>query len=537
MKLVMRIDAKLDGVTWTDISGDVMDYPSASTGIFGNQDSDRVGGVGKLNFQLDNSIGNSAATTGYYSPGGAYCRSGFALGLPVRVVFTFDGTDTVMWIGEIPPKGILATPGIYGEKRTAVTCYDWMNQAIIHKLYLLAYTTNKRGDEAVNLILANMPKQPVSKTLDVGTYTFTSIFDTVRTYTTAMAEFQKICQSERSYLYIDTDGELIWENRTHRDALTAVTEIAVPTGDATALLDEDGTEILDEDGTFLLAEDTVIVTLDDSRITSMQPDYSGSIFNKVTYTVYPKETFTGTLAITQTRISLKAGETKTGIKLTYRDPTGGAAKVCLKILTAIVSDTDYKMSANLDGTGTNLIASLAVTLSEGVEAGEWTIQNTGATDGFVYLQIRGTGLRIYDPVSKITEDTASQTAYGVLELVIDAPYQNDPVIADSYASVILAGSKDPTREIKSVTFKTSNETNKGLFLGVKLGQRITLSETVTGITDDYFINGIEWSMIGYNDTDGALIQWTWYVKRAALDVYSFGVWDTTVWGSTDGWGF
>ncbi|HBF40544.1 MAG TPA: hypothetical protein DDW19_01825 [Anaerolineaceae bacterium] len=527
--LQMAIEAMFDGSTWTDITEDVLGAPVVQTGIFGNSDADRVAGVGTLKFELNNSMSNSAGLAGYYSPGHANCRAGFKAGLPVRMVYKMEGmADTPKWRGTIAPGGILVAPGLYGIRRVQVTCYDWMQQANIHRLQLMAYTTSKRGDEALDLILANMPVQPASTLFDNGVYTFTSVFDTVRAFTTAMSEFQKICASERGYLYLRhnrvSDEQLVWEAYGHRDSITALTAVSAALDECGYLLDEDGLEVLDEDGVEILIDDVVEMNLS-GAFADMEVVHGANLATRVSYTVYPKETFAGTLCVTQSRIELGAGETKSGIKLTYRDQDAGGTKVSAAAITPLASGTDYIMTANQDGSGTDLTSDLVVSYTAGVEGIEFEITNNGASKGYVYLQARGTGVRIYDKITKTISNAASELAYGTIELVIDAPYQEDPLAADVFSLTVLAGVMEPASEIRKVTFLSSTNMLKSLFLGADLGNRVLIPEQMSGISEAYFIQGMEWTDIGANDGPGTLVKFTWFLKRAAVDVLKFVVWD------------
>ena len=536
--LQMAIEAKFDGSTWTDITEDVLGEPSVQTGIFGNSDADRVAGVGTLKFDLSNSVNNSAGLVGYYSPGHANCRTGFKAGLPVRMVYKMEGmADTPKWRGTVAPGGIQVDPGVYSSQRVHVTCYDWMYQANIHRLKLMAYTTNKRGDEALALILANMPVQPASTLFDSGAYTFTSVFDTVRDFTTAMSEFQKICQSERGYLYLRhnrvSDEQLVWEAYGHRDEITAMTAVAAPLDECGFLLDEDGLEVLNEDGTEILIDDYVEMDISEAD-SAMEIVHGANLATRVNYTVYPKETFAGTLCKTQSRIELGAGETKSGIKLTYRDQDAGGTKVSAAAITTLASGTDYIMTANQDGSGTNLTSNLSVSYTAGVEGIEFEITNNGATKGYVYLQARGTGVRIYDKVTKSISTPEGELAYGTIELTIDAPYQEDPLAADVFSLTVLAGVMEPSSEIRKVTFFTSTNMLKSLFLGADLGNKVMLTDQMSGIGESYFIQGMEWKDIGANDGPGTVVQFTWFLKRAAVDVLKFVVWNNEgTWDDAD----
>lgn len=528
---------KLDGTNWTDVSSDVKRVSNVSSGMGINKDSDRVANIGFCSLVMKNDTSNSAGLLGYYSPGNANCRTGFDIALPVRIRFLFDNLYWINWTGEIIPDGIKVVPGIYGAREVTVTCNDWMYHAVNHEIITLSYTTSKRADEGIVLVNSNMLAQPDSTSLDVGTYTFPSIFSLLRKGTTAISEFQKFAMSERGYIYLK-NGALVFENRTHRDSLAAVTVVALPSSLCESLLDEEGNVLLDEEDNPLLEEGTISVSFNNTMCEMVPEGRASNLFNKVVYTVYPQEEFSGTLGLTQSRIALEAGETKTGFVLNYRDPTGGAPSVSMKTYTTPVSNTDYKMSANLDGTGTDLIANLTATFNIYANNATVDLQNTGATKGYVYLQVRGTGLRNYDKVSKITESTTSQALYKQKRvLTIDAPYQNDPVVADTYASLILNLHKTPRSTTKTISYYTNSDTNRCYFLGLGIGSKIPVTETVTGINENYFIQNITWDLVGYNQSDGAIIKVTYLLKLARMDVFEFAEWDTANrgWESDYGW--
>ena len=98
----------------------------------------------------------------------------------------------------------------YGARTVTVTCEDWMGIASRHYLNLMAYTTNKRVDEAIPLILANMPIQPYATELATGVDTFPTMFDTARSTTTALAELNKLALSEFGYIYCISNGTIVY---------------------------------------------------------------------------------------------------------------------------------------------------------------------------------------------------------------------------------------------------------------------------------------------------------------------------------------
>lgn len=206
---------------WADVSADVRGPISGNRGIMRNGPVDRVGDPGYLSFAMDNSQGNSAGLLGYYSPGHANCRAGWTTGLPVRLQFTYGGYSPYKWYGHIKPNGIEVTPGKYGPRDCKVSCHDWMGSAQAHELKGLAYVTNKRVNDALPLVHANMPIAPLATTFSIGEDIFPTVFDLAKTRTTTYNEYIKLALSEWGYIYPigdPTGGEtLIFEERGKRN--------------------------------------------------------------------------------------------------------------------------------------------------------------------------------------------------------------------------------------------------------------------------------------------------------------------------------
>lgn len=507
--LTCKVEAKLNGTDWTDISADVIAPITCTSGIFSNSPTDRVASVGRCTFQLKNSIANSAGLNGYYSPGHANCRSGFGVGLIIRVTFTYDGDTTTKWYGMIAPDGIAVEPHSKGTRRTSVTAYDWMNQAEVHTLYLPSYTTNKKINEIMALIVDNMPIAPLAESYSTGQDTFPSVFDTVRYNTTAMAEMQKLVMSELGFVYLThnavSDETLVSEDRYKRNKVTTVAADA------------------------------------DNTMVGLTYSYGANLYNRIEIGTTPKKVdaaATTVLWTLQKRIAISAGATITGVTGIYRDPTGGSKKVAGINMVAPVKDTDYWMDS-VDGSDSkDLSTDLTVTPTYGTEGVEYELVNGGASTGYVYLQARGKGVYIYDVVNRIYEDSTSITKHGTHTLTLDMKYQDNPVVADAYGSISLNNYKNPLVCANDVTFLTSNDTLRELFIAGDCGVKIGIKEDQTGINGNYFINGWEFEVIpdAYNSGSGALVMFKYYLKRETEDTYLYAEWDTHNWDSEYYWG-
>jgi len=540
-----KVEAKLNGTDWTDISSDVIAPIYCSSGIMDNSPTDRVAAPGRCSFQLKNSVANSAGLNGYYSPGHANCRTGFESGLIIRVTFTFDNATTTKWYGRIAPNGIDVEPHSKGTRRTTVTAYDWMYQATMHTLYLPSYTTSKKMNEVMPLIVANMPIAPLSSSYSTGQDTFATIFDTVRYNTTANAEFQKLAMSELGYVYLrhnsTSDEILVSEDRLYRNNVIAIATIPVPTSLSDYLTTEDGDYITTEDGDYIVLDARQDISLE-NQMSALQPTHGANLYNWVEAVSNPKKVdadATTVLFTLNTRVEIEAGETLSGFKINYRDPTGGARKVAGKDMVTPLKNTDYWMDSVSGSNSKDLSNDLTVVVTFGTEGAEYSLENTGASTGYVYLQFRGRGIYTYDQVSKIFKDDTSIDKHGTHKLTLNMPYQNNPIISDAFGNVLLNTYKNPSTHAKSASFYTKTDDLVGVFLQADCGSKVTITEDQTGLDEDYFINGWEFEVLpdARNAALGNLVSFTWYLKRSSADSFQFGEWDTTNWDSIYTWDF
>jgi hypothetical protein len=508
------IEMKFDGINWTDVSGDVIAPITINGGIMDNSPLSRVAGTGKFTLNLNNSISNSAGLAGYYSPGHANCRSGFAAGLQVRLRITYDNATYIKFKGKIPPQGIRALPGNKGERITTVRVHDWMEQAASHKMDLPTYATTKKANEVINLILAPMPIAPETTSLAVGQETFAHNLDTVKSETTALAEFQKLALSEFGYIYLKhskTSGEILtFDARTTRGLITDLQQIPVHSDECGFLLLEDGGYLLLEDGGKLIldeAQDSSFSNEMDGLVTS----HGKNLYNHITARTYPRDidsAATTVLFDLKYALSIAAGETKT-IRGKFRDPNSKATQVAGIDMVTPVATTDYTANTASDGTGTPMTASLSVTATYGVSEVDFSLQNThGSTTLYVTkLQCRGKGIYIYDTVTSEAKDTTSKNAYGDYPLTLNLKYQDNPLVGEDFSAAQLLVYKDPHDTAETVSFN-ANRSKKNMFayLTIEPGMRVYIEETQTGTISDFIVNGTSAEIL----TNG-IINYSWYL--------------------------
>lgn len=512
---------------WLDITADVMINPSPrwNRGIMGNGQLDRVGSPGYLSFSLDNSEANSASTLGYYSPGNPSALAGWTSGLPVRLSFVFEGETYYKFYGRIKPDGIKVYPGVKEERRVGITVHDYMSQAQNHELKLLILEENKRIDEVVPSIISSMPIAPLATDYDIGTFTFPTVFDTIRSATTATAEFQKLANSELGYIYATGDrtgGETLKVdgNSTRQVAVTTIPAVA-----GGFLLKEDGDFLLKEDGGKLILSETQAASFTDSELyPGTEIGFGGYLVNRVEVFTYPRRVdaaATTVLFTLQSEFTLGASETRLNYFGRYRDPSGGASYVNGRDM--VVPTTDDFLAETT--AGVNATTDITLTATYGTEGVSYDFVNNVAANRVIKtLQARGKGIYIYDAVKITYDSTDSQLAHGLLGLNMDMKYQDDPTVGEFFANTVLSQSETPALSVdRAAVFANRSSMTMYGFLALEPGTKVSFTETVTGIDNEFFVQGYEAEI-----TDGLHVWWKPILQNALLSTGPW-TWDVSTW--------
>jgi hypothetical protein len=524
------LEGRFDGTNYVDFSSDVIVPITGGYGIFGNGQTDKVGNIGELRFQLKNQY-NSANLLGYYSPGNVNCRSGFEPGLKIRIYFVLDGIKIYKWRGIIPTNGINPIPGKYGVRYTEVVVKSWMYRAAIHRLRSVVNTTNKTAAQGIALVLADMDEQPLAVDYRTSESTFPTVFDMMTSQTTALSEIAKLTQSELGYTYETRHGLRVEGRLTRNEEKAVLDEFPMATADMEYTWD--GVDLLvDENGEELLYADSTTAIFDDSQI-EMEVTRGEQFYNSVKYVVYPRRVDAAATTVLYSLASptlIPASASGIVLSGNYKDPTGIARQVNgINMIgdtgqPPLVGGTHYKMYANSDGTGTDLTANLTVTAEFTQASFKYTITNNVATAGYItFLQVVGRGVYTDMPIEYLVEDATLISAHGDIPLTIDMKYQADPMVAARYADITLLQTKQFRYEINSVKF-CANKSGDMLFafLYLEPGDRVRIKETVTGIAADYFIQGVNFEI-----DKGNIVWFTWTLRAAGLDTFNFVKWTPT----------
>jgi hypothetical protein len=189
---------------WIDCSGDVSLANGPIEIVDGIQTTsliDLLANPGSISWVFDNSAANSAHLAGYYSPGHANCRAGFAKNIRV---FYAEYTDEVLcmygyyWLQKPIPSA-----GLFGEAITRCRAVDWLGLMMNVPLPAIGVQTNQTGNELIEILLEAVTTQPLNFDLDVGDSTFASAFDVDNVEKDSVYSIlDKIARSEYGRIYM-----------------------------------------------------------------------------------------------------------------------------------------------------------------------------------------------------------------------------------------------------------------------------------------------------------------------------------------------
>jgi hypothetical protein len=482
--------------SWTSIAEDVLlrkQSVVATRGIDGSDVTSRVASPGSLSCLLDNGQSNSAGLLGYYSPDHTNMRANFGRDTLIRLKITYNGTPYYKWRGFIAD--LEPTPGQFLDRQTPLSATDFMQRMVEHKLQEIAVQENKRSDQVMDTILDNMAVAPVNVSLDTDKFTLPfALHSEQDERTTAMGATQKLCQTVLAYAYIrgdTTDGETFVFQREETRAATPVA-----------------------------------ATLDNTMSGLKLSRPTDNKHNHLVGQIHPARVDTDAttlLAYLDNEIPIAGGETF-AITLRFRDPLNQASRISAKdVVTSLVGDLHYRMSAFAGGTGTDLTAHLTPTVVAGGNAVRIALTNGSGTRGFInQLNIYGKGIYLYAPVEIHVESGAADK-----QLNYDFFYLADPYRATTFLTHLHARASSETSNVENVWFYAdTNATLMGYAMTLDIGDRVSLTENATGLVGEYIINKVTYTL---TTTRGLRVDW----ELEPADTHSYFILDSSLLDDTD----
>lgn len=472
---------------WVDLTTDVLTHEYAtiaSRGIEGNDVMNRVASPGALTTTLDNGSSNSAGLDGYYSLNHANARANFGKETRVRLKFIVNGTPYYKWHGWI--RVLDPLPGRFGKRTSFLTAVDYMQKLTEHKLTGIAVQEDKRSDQLFQTIISNVPTAPLNTSIEVDTFaTPLALHSEQDERSTAMSVIQKLCETFMLYAFVkgnSTDGETLCLQR----------EYSRITSTPGATLDN---------------------TMSELKINA-DPDRDK---NKIIGSIYPSRVDDGAdtlLAELTQDYPLDAGDSRE-IELRFRDPDSMASRISGKnIVTTLVANDHYRMSAFEDTELDDMNSLLTITLTPGGNKVTANVENTGGVRGFINLiKVYGDGIYLYDPV-----DITVENGSGDKVLNWSFYYLNDHYRARDYLTVILRRKSSGFIEVESVSFLAdANLTLMGYAMSLDIGDRVLLQEYMTGLNAEFTINKVTYTI---NPNGTLRVEWIPEFAESSVDFFT-----------------
>jgi hypothetical protein len=181
----------------------------------------------------------------------------------------------------------------------------------------------------------------------------------------------------------------------------------------------------------------------------------------------------------------------------YRTGTAGDVRIAhLAIWKTAVVTSDllnlYEKMTSLD--------SISVTVFQGGSGITALFENpTGQTGYVTTFNVRGKRLKLYQPNSYTAIDTPSLIAIGERKFSLDMTYQDSPATGKDAGDFLISALPFANTHIESVVFDGDrNSYLLTMAASVEPGDRITLTDTHSGTSADFWVNGIEAEIYGTN---------------------------------------
>jgi len=441
---------------WTSIRRDVEIRKTpvfTERGIDGSSITDRVASPGTLTCSLDNGESNSAGLLGYYSPEHANMRANFGRDTLIRLKIWFNGIEYIPWKGYIDD--LEPEPGQFKGRSSMLSATDYMQRLASTKLNLLAVQQDQRSDQIIQTVLTAMATAPTTTTLETDTFTLPFALSAEEDErTTPMGVIQKVCQTVLGYFFLKQNDEVVFQTERARAAKTSQ------------------------------------VTLTDTMTTMKSSRPTDRMKNRIVGKVHPvrvDDDATTLIYENDNNISVAGGETET-FTFRFKDPANKATRIsALNVTSTAVANTNFRASRFESGNKDDANGDLTIAITNGGNSTDWEIENT--TGHWIHINmvnIFGQGIYYYNPVDVVAETGAADR-----ETNYDFYYLSSQVQARNFLVRLLDRASSETPDIESISFYAdANTTLMAAALDLDIGDRVTLSETATGIGGQYTINKV-----------------------------------------------
>jgi hypothetical protein len=468
------------GAAWVALTADVFNTQPIRMqhGIMSADFAQRVASAGSLKFFMNNGKSNSGGKLGYYAPDHADVRADFDLEALVRLKITGNGNTRYPFRGWI--KDIEPLPGQFGDRKTAVMATDYIDLLASSQLERAAVQIGKRPDQIIDALLALAPIAAQNEVIGVAQGTFPYALHAEEDERAKLLQpIVRTCKSGFHFFYVKGNGT-------------------------------DGETVVFETAQERAVKMTSSVTLTDTMTGLRLKRSRDNKRNYIKTTVHPTSVDTSDVVLCSLRneIQLAPGEELDDLEMYFRDPNGDTRISAYSVVTPVVADTDFKASST-SGSGNDLNASLTATPTAGANSVKWYLKNNAAVVMYIWLlQLRGKGMYLYDPQSRLADNVGAAIRK---EVYYDLPYEADTNVAQDVSDEVLTMQENAFTAVESVVFDAQASTTlMDAALTLDVGSRITIEETASGISNDYFIQHVTMNIVQRS------LQVTWIVVPAGL---------------------
>ncbi len=160
--------------------------------------------------------------------------------------------------------------------------------------------------------------------------------------------------------------------------------------------------------------------------------------------------------------------------------------------------------------GTSLKDDFVVTVDYGGVGADITVSNMSTSNGYLQtLNISSYIVQSDVPIVNIVEDTTSVNAYGYQPESLQMSYQQDTDMGVLEGLKAIEENKNPKLRARKVTMNANrNHAMMSYFCNMDVGDLVQITEDKTEINSLYWINGVEFQIIG-----GKIVNFSWILKE------------------------
>ena len=288
--------------------------------------------------------------------------------------------------------------------------------------------------------------------------------------TSALSAIEQVTRSENGLFFQRNGGNLQWWNRNH--IFTSLVGTVVSAGINTP-------DIIGDMG-------------------------SASLYNIVKTVARPHSTLAPGVVAKITASTQVPGNGSTVVHLPFIDPVSQQKMGAQNLILPLVATTDWVANEQKDGSGVDYTTAVTgyVTFSYLISASgiDITVKNTAS--GPLYLnklQVRGTGIVTYNPVTTTAQDTAGNLAlYGANTLTMNYDLSEDLNYAQASAAYLLNRWKAPAYRVTALDYKAqvnSGGTPNVPVLLLYINSSVTVTDTQLGLSaGKYLVIGADFSL-------------------------------------------